>query len=101
MTVTLFFLRSLTMRNSFSISVSLREAVGSSMIMTSALLETALAISMICFLATLSVPTRCLGSMLGSRPRSVSIIFLVLSVLFMNPSLVSSAPRVRFSSTVS
>ena len=76
-------------------------AVGSSMMMISASVATAFAISTICFLATLRVPTSCLGSMDGSMLFITSTILVILSVFRRKPNVVSSMPKVRFSSTVS
>ncbi len=67
MTVTFFSRRRLMMVNSRLISPSEMAAVGSSMMMMSDSVATALAISTICFLATLSVETSCRGLMDGSR----------------------------------
>ena len=89
------------MANSLLISLSEIAAVGSSMMMISDSVATAFAISTICFLATLKVETSWRGVMDGSRLCITFTIVLILSVFLKNPSVVSSIPRVRFSSTVS
>ena len=57
-----FFFRSSMMPKRYSTSFSVSEEVGSSMMMMSALLDTALAISSVWILETDSVFTRALGS---------------------------------------
>ena len=101
MTVTFCSRRPLMIVNSRAISPSEIAAVGSSMMMMSDSVATALAISTICFLATLRVETSCCGLMDGSRLFITLTILLILSVLRRNPNVVSSMPSVRFSSTVS
>ncbi len=84
-----------------AISPSDKAAVGSSMMIMSDSVATALAISTICFFATLSSATSCCGRMDGSRLFITLTILLILSVFRRNPNRVSSMPSVRFSSTVS
>src|SRR5664280_3390044 len=101
MTVTFFSRKPLIMANKRLISLSEIAAVGSSMMMMLVSAATALAISTICFLATLSDETNCLGLMDGSMLFITLTILLILSVFLKNPKVVSSIPSVRFSSTVS
>ena len=101
MTVTLRSRKPLMILNSRAISPSERAAVGSSMMMMSASVATAFAISTICFLATLRVETSCPGPDRRLEAVHHATILLILSVFRRKPNFVSSMPSVRFSSTVS
>ena len=88
----------MTKRSSISLEVSAE--VGSSMMSTRALVESALAISTICCLETARSPTTMSGSMSMFRRPRIAPASRFISRSESTPDLVRSRPRKMFSATV-
>ena len=89
-----------TTSKSLRTSSSESAAVGSSMTSTDASVDTAFAISMTCFCATLSSPTSMPRLMESSSPRRIRSTFSMPLPRRMKPRRALSLPSVRFSATV-